>query len=139
MVIIRQMNWVYFASVVVVLMLFSENYSYSQPTVPFSPDMLAIQGKWVRTDAPYVIELRSSPDNMLKASYFNPQPIHVESTEARSKGGILHVLITLQDVDYPGSKYLLGYDRKYDFLKGIYILGASGERFEVSFTRKKTQ
>ena len=45
-----------------------------------SPDMLAIQGRWIRTDAPYVIELSHSQDGSLQAAYFNPRPIHVGKT-----------------------------------------------------------
>ncbi len=45
-----------------------------------SPEMLALQGRWVRTDAPYVIELSHGQDGGLQAAYFNPKPIHVGKT-----------------------------------------------------------
>lgn len=108
----------------------------AQDTGFLSPDYLAIQGRWVRADAPYVIELRNSKSNVLEATYFNPSPIHVEKTETAQKNGLQYVMIQLQDVNYEGSIYLLNYNRDQDALKGIYIHGKSGQRFEVSFSRQ---
>ncbi len=108
----------------------------AQDTAFLSPDYLAMQGRWVRTDAPYVIELRYGKSNALKAAYFNPRPIHVEKTETAQKNGLQYVMIQLQDVNYEGSVYLLNYNRDQDALKGIYIHGQSGQRFEVSFSRQ---
>ena len=102
----------------------------------YSPDLLAMQGRWVRTDAPYIIELRQDKSHALQASYFNPRPIHVEKTETASEKGRQYVMIELQDVNYQGSVYLLYYDRGQDALHGIYMHGASGQRFQVSFSRQ---
>lgn len=102
----------------------------------YSPDLLAIQGRWVRADAPYVIELRQNKSHKLQASYYNPRPIHVEKTETAKKDGLQYVMIELQDVNYEGSMYLLNYNRKEDALQGVYIHGASGQRYQVSFSRQ---
>lgn len=104
-----------------------------------SPDMLALQGRWIRTDAAYVIELSYALDSSLRAAYFNPKPINVEKTETAEQGGIVHVLIELQDVNYPGSTYVLSYDRVQDTLKGIYFLPASKQSYAVGFVRQVEQ
>ena len=108
----------------------------AQNTGIYSPELLAMQGRWIRTDAPYVIELRQNESHTLQASYFNPRPINVETTESAKKDGIQYVMIKLQDVNYEGSVYLLSYDREQDALNGIYMHGASGQRFQVSFSRQ---
>jgi len=102
----------------------------------YSPELLAMQGRWVRTDAPYIIELRQNQSHKLQASYFNPRPIHVEETETAKKDGLQYVMIKLQDVNYEGSIYLLNYNREQDTLQGIYLHGGSGQRFQVSFSRQ---
>ena len=102
----------------------------------YSPDLLAMQGRWVRSDAPYVIELKQDRSTVLKASYFNPRPIHVEKTETAKKDGRQFVMIELQDVNYQGSVYLLYYEREQDALHGFYMHGASGQRFQVDFSRQ---
>jgi len=104
-----------------------------------SPDMLAIQGRWIRTDAPYVIELRHSQDGSLQAAYFNPKPIHVGKTETAEQGGLLQIMIELQDVNYPGSTYVLSYDRPQDLLRGIYFHPVSKQSYEVGFVRQVAQ
>lgn len=45
----------------------------AQSVSKISPDMLAIQGRWIRTDAPYVIELRHAQGGSLQTLYFNPK------------------------------------------------------------------
>ncbi len=108
----------------------------AQNTGIYSADLLAMQGRWIRTDAPYVIELRHSKTDMLEAFYFNPRPIHVEKTETAQKDGFQYVMIELRDLNYEGSIYLLHYNREHDALSGIYIHGATGQRFQVNFSRK---
>ncbi|MFC1831493.1 hypothetical protein ACFL0S_05690 [Thermodesulfobacteriota bacterium] len=108
----------------------------AQNTNIYSPELLAMQGRWVRTDAPYIIELRQNQSHKLQASYFNPRPIHVEETETAKKDGLQYVMIKLQDVNYEGSIYLLNYNREQDTLQGIYLHGGSGQRFQVSFSRQ---
>ena len=103
-----------------------------------SLEMLALQGRWVRTDAPYVIELSHGQDGALQAAYFNPKPIHVGKTETAEQGGLIQVLIELQDANYPGSTYVLTYDRPQDLLKGIYFHPVSKQSYEVTFVRQPT-
>jgi hypothetical protein len=104
-----------------------------------SPDMLALQGSWLRTDAPYVIELRHAQEGSLQAAYFNPKPINVGKTETAEQGGMVQVLIELQDVNYPGSTYVLSYDRTRDLLEGIYFHPETKQSYPVSFVRKPAQ
>jgi hypothetical protein len=103
-----------------------------------SPDMLALQGSWLRTDAPYVIELNHAQEGSLQAAYFNPKPINVGKTETAEQGGMVQVMIELQDVNYPGSTYVLSYDRSQDLLNGIYFHPASKQSYPVSFVRQST-
>lgn len=113
--------------------------SLAQPVGKISPDMLAIQGRWIRTDAPYVIELLHAQGGSLQALYFNPKPIHVGKTESAEQDGLLQVMIELQDVNYLGSTYVLAYDRAQDVLQGIYFHPASQQSYEVSFFRQVAQ
>jgi hypothetical protein len=101
--------------------------------------MLAIQGSWIRKDAPYVIELRHAQGGKLQATYFNPRPIHVRKTETAEQDGVLQLLIELQDVNYPGSTYVLAYDRAQDLLGGIYFHPESKQSYEVGFVRQLSQ
>jgi hypothetical protein len=103
-----------------------------------SPEMLALQGRWVRTDAPYVIELSHGQDGALQAAYFNPKPINVGKMETADQGGLVQILIELQDVNYPGSTYVLTYDRSQDLLQGIYFHPVSKQSYEVTFVRQPT-
>lgn len=103
-----------------------------------SPDHLAIQGRWVRSDAPYVIELRQSREGVQQATYFNRRPIHVEKTVVATQQGLLYVKMILQDTNYQGSTYILAYDRSRDMLQGTYLHGASGTTYRVEFSRQKS-
>ena len=109
-----------------------------EPSTIRSPEMLALQGRWIRTDAPYVIELSYAQDGSLQAAYFNPRPIHVGKTETAEQDGLVQILIELQDVKYPGSTYVLTYDRPKDILKGIYFHPVSRQSYNVTFVRQST-
>lgn len=113
--------------------------SATETAPTYSPDMLALQGRWVRTDAPYVIELSHANEGSLQAAYFNPKPIHVGKTETAQQGGVVQVLVELQDVNYPGSTYVLTYDRTHDLLEGIYFHPVSKQSYEVGFVRQVAQ
>ena len=104
-----------------------------------SPDMLALQGRWIRTDAPYVIQLKHAKDGSLQAAYFNPKPIHVGKMETAEQDGMVQILVELQDVNYPGSTYVLSYDRVQDILEGIYFHPVSKQSYEVGFVRQIAQ
>ena len=104
---------------VLAIILMMQGIGVAQKTEYITPDMLAIQGRWVRTDAPYVIELSQGKGNTLQATYFNRRLIHVEKTETAIENGLQYIMIELQDVNYQGSVYLLSYDRNQDALQGI--------------------
>ena len=108
-------------------------------SAPRSPDMLRLQGRWIRTDAPYVIELSHTQDGSLQAAYFNPKAINVGKIETAEQDGIVQVLIELQDVNYPGSTYVLSYDRSQDLLEGIYFHPVSKQSYPVGFVRQVVQ
>ena len=119
------------------VLFLTASQAFAQQTSFVSPDLLALQGTWIRTDAPYIVELRQGSDNTLTAKYFNRRYINVEHTETARQDGRQLVMIRLRDTHYDGSTYLLGYDRNNDILEGLYIHGASGQRFTVVFTRKR--
>lgn len=125
-----------FWSLLLFLLLMTCDVVLAQQKAYYSPDLMAMQGSWIRTDAPYVIELRHSKSSGLKATYFNRRYINVEKTETAVKDGLQYVMIKLQDANYDGSLYLLSYYRSHDMLKGVYMLGSNGQRFQVSFSRK---
>jgi hypothetical protein len=102
-----------------------------------SPDMLALQGRWIRTDAAYVIALNLAQDGSLQAAYFNPKPINVGKTETSEQAGIVQVMVELQDVNYLGSTYVLSYDRSQDLLEGIYFHPESKQSYPVTFVRQQ--
>ena len=105
----------------------------------FSRNMQAIQGSWARTDGHYLIDINRGQDDSLQAKYFNPQPIHVASTRTKEQGGVLAVIIVLQDLNYQGSTYTLVYNMEQDILQGTYLHGGSGQLYTVEFTRQTGQ
>ncbi|UCD29650.1 MAG: hypothetical protein JSV03_03990 [Planctomycetota bacterium] len=101
-------------------------------------DLQPLVGWWVRTDTPYVIEIRAARDNgTLEAAYYNPHPINVARAEARDKKSGLEVFVELRDVNYPGSTYTLIYDRATDMLQGIYFQAVAQQNFKVAFVRQQ--
>jgi hypothetical protein len=109
----------------------------NQPAAPpASPAFAKLQGKWLRPDGGYILEIRSAtPDGKMDAAYFNPKSINVAKAQASQNGGSLKVFIELRDVNYPGSTYTLAYDPKADQLKGDYFQAALQQNFDVFFTR----
>ncbi len=103
-----------------------------------SQEAKVLAGRWVRTDAFYVIEVRPSEEgDALEVGYFNPRPINVERAEfADSVAGPV-LTVVLQDVNYPGSTYILTYDRARDALIGSYFQAVQGTTFDVAFIRQK--
>ena len=93
-------------------------------------------GRWLRTDSPYVIEIREvSPDGTLRAGYYNPQPINVSAAKVENKNSTLQVFVELHDTGYPGSNYTLNYDPEYDALEGTYFQATLQQKFDVAFMR----
>ena len=103
-----------------------------------APAFARLIGRWVRTDGGYVLEIRAvDPQGKVEAAYLNPRPIHVEQALATRAGGTLTLFVELQDVNYPGSTYNLGYDPASDQLKGIYFQAVERTRYEVVFVRRR--
>ena len=97
-----------------------------------------LQGKWLRPDGGYILEIRSATaEGKLDAGYFNPRPINVAKAEASRDGETVKVFIELRDVNYPGSTYTLVHDPATDRLAGNYFQAAMGQNFDVEFVRQK--
>jgi hypothetical protein len=77
--------------------------------------------------------LRSS-EGELQAEYFNPGPIHVETTEVVEIEDSLILKVVLNDKGYPGSTYELEYLPQYRVLVGHYTIPGQ-EPAEVYFTK----
>ncbi len=94
-------------------------------------------GRWQRTDAGYVIDIRSIDRfGAVDAHYLNPNPIHVSQARVSDTDDQLELFIELVDVGYPGATYRLGYNPEYDALVGLYHQPTAGQDFEVAFERK---
>jgi len=94
-------------------------------------------GRWQRTDAGYVIDIRSVDRfGAVDAHYLNPNPIHVSQARVSDTEEQLELFIELVDVGYPGATYRLGYSPEYDVLIGLYHQPTAGQDFEVAFERK---
>jgi uncharacterized protein (DUF2147 family) len=95
-------------------------------------------GKWQRPDGGYILELSEvSKSGKLKAEYFNPHPINVSEANWRRIDDHIHVVVELQDVNYPGSTYKLIYSHREDRLEGYYYQAALRQIFDVVFVRTK--
>jgi len=105
-----------------------------------SPGLESLVGRWVRTDYPYVIDIRAVDyDGSVEASYYNPRPIRVARAEVRPERGQLVVTVELRDVNYPGSTYTLVYDRDRDLLLGEYFQAVERQTFAVAFARQRAE
>ena len=103
-----------------------------------SADFQRLEGKWVRPDGGYVLELRNIRKNgSLTAAYFNPRPIRVYRAEASKKDGAIALFVELRDVNYPGSTYKLQYDPSSDRLTGTYFQAVERKTFSVEFVRAR--
>ena len=99
-------------------------------------DYQTLQGKWLRVDGSYVIEIRSvADDGKMDATYSNPKPINVSKARATRTDDTIKVSVELQDVNYPGSTYTLTYDPGEDVLEGIYYQAVQKQQFQVRFIR----
>lgn len=108
------------------------------PATDAKADYRKLEGKWLRPDGGYVIDIKSvDASGAMDASYSNPRPIHVAKAQASQDGATTKVFIELRDVNYPGSTYTLAYDPPSDRLFGIYYQAVQQQRFEVVFERMK--
>jgi hypothetical protein len=102
------------------------------------PGLAALNGRWLRPDGGYVLEIRGAgAGGAIEATYLNPRPITVARAEASRQGSMLRVFVELRAPGYPGSTYTLTYDPKRDELTGKYFQAAMGQTFEVLFNRMK--
>lgn len=99
-------------------------------------DYQRLAGQWVRPDGGYVLKLTDiRKDGSLKAAYFNPRPINVSRAELHARKGKISLFVELRDINYPGSKYNLQYDKGADRLKGTYFQAVEGQTYDVEFLR----
>ena len=102
------------------------------------PEFERLVGRWQRTDAAYVLELRHvDDDGRLEAAYFNPKSIHVARATASRRAATVSVFVELRDVNYPGSTYTLTYNPASDQLEGTYFQAMDQVQFAVAFSRQR--
>ena len=105
---------------------------------PAQIDYGRIEGKWLRPDGGYVLELSDvKSEGTRKATYFNPRPINVAKAQWRSMDDRIQVFVELRDVNYPGSAYMLVYDPEHDRFHGYYYQAVVKGTYDVVFVRKK--
>jgi hypothetical protein len=127
----RERRWLTFSGVSILILLVMTGVASAE-------DFNSLVGRWQRTDGGYVIEIRSiAPDGKIEARYFNPRPIHVEKAQSSKDKEHIKVEMTLRDVGYPGSTYMLVYASEKDVLLGYYFHAASRKYFDVLFVRMK--
>ncbi len=88
-------------------------------------------GEWIRSDGQYRLSIQVSGGEV-RASYFNPKPINVESAVFLDDTPALLLEIVLVDDGYPGSTYRLSYIPEYEVLSGTYTIPGN-EANEVYF------
>ena len=122
----------------------TETYESNLPANQSPPVSVAnvqtnkLAGRWQRSDGGYIIELKNpTPEGLIDASYFNPNPINVGKSAWQNKAGKLMVLVELRDQNYPGSIYNLEYQPQGDRLTGIYFQAVEKVSYNVEFTRAR--
>lgn len=101
-------------------------------------DKEKLVGRWQRADGGYIIELKNpTPEGLIEAGYFNPNPIKVGRSAWQNKDGRLMVMVELQDQNYPGSLYNLEYQSPVDKLTGTYFQAVERVSYNVEFIRIK--
>ena len=116
-----------------------EDMAY-KPGMVFSADSLQklLKGRWLRSDGTYIIEIFSiKADGIMDAGYFNPNPINVGKSGWSVREGEIVFEIILKDINYPGSKYNLIYDKLNNSLSGNYFQAVQGINYDVVFLRQK--
>jgi len=117
----------------------AENGKASQLS-PDQTDVRRLEGRWVRLDGGYVLDLREiKKDGSVTAAYFNPRPIKVFSAKWSREEGKINLFVELRDVNYPGSKYNLPYQPRADRLKGTYFQAVERQTFNIEFVRVKSK
>lgn len=109
---------------------------FSQAGDPMLPGRLT--GRWLRSDGDYTIEIFALyDDGTANVGYFNPGPINVEKGGWVFTEGKLTLNVVLRDVNYPGSKYNLGYNPENDTFTGSYFQAVEKISYDVVFSRVK--
>lgn len=124
---------------VIILIYFNINNDTNiAPSNRKSPDKNLLIGDWLRTDANYLIRIKSvNEDGALDAQYFNPNTINIGKANWVASNGDLKIVVELRDVNYPGSTYTLNYLADSDMLVGDYFQAVEGLTFYVEFARNK--
>lgn len=140
-------RWVLYAALVFSFLLEVGVVGQSSGAEPAGPpqkqlskrtDFQFLEGRWVRPDGGYILELRNiGKDGSVTASYFNPRTIHVHRAKMSGKAGTIILFVELRDVNYPGSNYSLQYDKVTDRLKGKYFQAVERRTFNVEFMRAR--
>lgn len=114
--------------------------SARQTPAPQPADSNVIIGRWVRTDAPYVIEIKGvNDDGTLQAAYYNPRQINVSRAKFQETGGNTWVFVELKDINYDGSNYTLMHDPEKDMMQGLYFQAAMKQNYDVTFRRQDSR
>jgi hypothetical protein len=101
-------------------------------------DKNTLEGKWMRTDGEYRIEISNLSNNgKMNAGYFNPKSINVSLAQWTSEGGLLKIYIELRDQNYPGSNYTLYYMKDRKILAGEYYQAMERNKYKVEFEKIK--
>lgn len=109
---------------------------FSATTRVAESQLSALNGRWLRPDGGYVLEIRGAEaSGAIEAAYLNPRPINVARADVAREGAALKVFVELRAPGYPGSTYTLVYDPNRDQLAGTYFQAALGQSFDVFFTR----
>ena len=110
----------------------------TSPTSAAAQAYGVLLGEWTRPDGGYVLSVSQvAPDGKATVGYYNPRPIRVSRAEARREGDLVGLFVELNDINYPGSTYTLGYDPGNDQLKGIYFQAMERAQYEVVFIRRR--
>ncbi len=97
-----------------------------------------LNGKWLRADGPYTIEITSvKDDGLLEVAYFNPNPIAGAKGSWRMNDEKLRVFVVLNDINYQGSTYELTYNERSKNLVGLFYQAKVKQTFDVYFTKNK--
>lgn len=138
---IRSRRYLIAASIVLLagmLAVFAALRSGSDRSAAADPGFAALNGRWLRPDGGYVLEIRgAAAGGTIQATYLNPRPINVARAEATRQGSTVQLFVELRGPGYPGSTYTLTYDPKRDQLTGAYFQAAMGQTFDVLFQRMK--
>lgn len=108
------------------------------PAAPADSAFAALQGRWMRPDGGYVINIRSvAASGKLDASYANPSPLPFARAEATRDEKTIKLFFELRAGGYNGSTYTLIYDPANDILRGVYYQAVAQQKFDVYFTRTR--